>query len=138
MKNKIKYLAFIIIAGLMTFGVQSCEKYADGPYVSLRSREARIANIWKVENYKKNDNDYTSLLSDYTETFTKDGNYSYVWSAFNGNGTWALQNNDMEIKITGVDNQETTTLFILKLEEKSFWYYYMDGDDKKEFHMIQK
>jgi len=33
-------------------------------------------------------------------------------------------------------NVKTKTLTILKLEEKAFWYYYMDGTDKIEFHLI--
>lgn len=138
MKIKLKFVAVVTLIGFMTLGTQSCKKYEDGPMISLRSREARIANNWKVENYKKNDVDYTTFVTDYSEVFSKDGNYSYNWGVFAGNGTWALQNNDQEIKITGNSNQATTTLFILKLEEKTFWYYYMDGDDKKEFHMIQQ
>ncbi len=138
MKNKIKFTSLIIIIGLMTFSIQSCQKYEDGPLISLNSRAERVANTWKVDNYKVNGTDFTSVVSDYTETFTKAGNYSYQWGVFGGTGTWAFQKNDEEILITGTDNQSTQTLVIQKLEQKQFWYYIMDGDDKKEFHMIQK
>lgn len=129
---------FIVVAGLMIPTIQSCKKYPDGPAISLRSRAERVANTWKVDNYKKNGTDYTSLVSDYSETFTKAGDYSYLWGSFSGTGKWAFQNNDNEIKLNGVSNQSSQTLYILKLEEKQFWYYYMDGSDKKEFHMVQK
>lgn len=135
--NKLSVL-FIVLAGLMIPTIQSCKKYPEGPAISLRSRAERVANTWKVDNYKKNGTDYTSLVSDYSETFTKTGDYSYIWSSFSGTGTWAFQNNDAEIRLTGVSSQSSQTLYILKLEEKQFWYYYMDGNDKKEFHMIQK
>ncbi len=138
MKQDLKTATTIAIIGLLIFTAQACNKYEDGPLISLRSREERIANTWKVDNYKKNDVDYTSLVGDYTETFTKDGNYNYNWGSFAGNGTWALQNNDEEIQITGINNQSNTTIYILKLEEEVFWYYYMDGSDKEEFHMIQQ
>jgi len=137
MKNKMKLTAIIIISGLMLFGIQSCKKYEDGPMFSLSSRTQRVANKWKVDNYKVNGTDYTSLFSDYTETYTKAGAYSYQWGILSGTGTWAFQNNDAEILITGIDNQSTVTLVIQKLEEKQFWYYIMDGSDKKEYNMIQ-
>ena len=131
-------LTVLIFLGLTIFSIQGCKKYSEGPLISLKSRTERVANTWKVDNYKINGTDYTSLLTDYTETFTKEGNYSYTWEILDGSGTWVFQNNDMEIRITGTDNQSSETLIILKLEEKQFWYYYMDGNDKKEFHMIQK
>ena len=85
-----------------------------------------------------NGNDYTSLLADYTETFSKDGNYSYSWGSIAGTGTWTFENNDEEIQLTGISNQSSYRMIILKLEEKTFWYYYMDGNDRKEFHMVQR
>lgn len=120
----------------MFFGVQSCSQYPDNNGITLVSKVDRVSKTWKVENYKLNDVDYTSMLSNYTETFTKQGAYSYQWAILGGTATWAFQNKDAEIRITVVSNQESKTLFILKLEEKAFWYYYMDGNDKKVFHMI--
>jgi len=128
----------IIVMAMILPVMQSCQKYKDGPMISFNSRTERVANTWKVDNYKLNGSDYTSLVTNYTETYTKGGGYSYVWGILSGSGTWKFQNNDAEILITGTDNQSTVTLFIQKLEEKQFWYYYMDGSDKKEFHMIQQ
>lgn len=137
-KNKISFL-FILAAGMMVMTTaESCKKYPDGPALSLHSRTERVANTWKVDNYKVNGDDYTSLVTDYRETYSKDGAYSFSWGSMAGTGSWAFQNNDAEIRITGVSNQSSETLVILKLEEKEFWYYYMDGNDKKEFHMIQQ
>lgn len=135
-KKKISVL-IILLAGLMIPTLQSCKKYPDGPLISLRSRTERVANTWRVDNYKENGKDYTSLVMNYTETYSKDGNYSYSWGILSGTGKWAFQNNDKEIKLNGINNQSSQTLFILKLEEKQFWFYYMDGNDRKEFHMIQ-
>jgi len=136
MKNKTKF-AWIVVATLILGGLQSCEKYPENPMISLISRTERVANTWSVDNYKVNGTDYTSLVTGYSETFTKDGGYSYDWSALEGSGTWAFENNDEEVRITGIDNQQSRTLYIVKLEEKQFWYYYMDGSTKHEFHMIE-
>lgn len=136
MKTK-SLVAFILLLAVMTISIQSCKKYPEGPAISLRSRAERVANTWKVDNYKINGSDYTSLVSGYTEKFTKEGAYSYSWGMLDGSGTWAFQNSDKEIKLTGSDNQSSHTLIILKLEEKVFWYYYMDGNDKHELHMVE-
>jgi hypothetical protein len=137
MKNKKQFVKITLFAALMIFGFQSCQKYPDGPLISLNSRTERVANKWKIDNYKLNGSDLTSLYSNYSETFTSEGDYSYQWGIISGTGKWAFQNKDAEIKINGIDNQSSQTLFIQKLEEKVFWYYYMDGNDKKEFHLIQ-
>ena len=102
MKNKKQLIVLIIFGGLMLVGIQSCQKYTDGPLISLRSRTTRVANTWQVDNYKLNDVDYTSLVAGYTETYSKDGNYSFSWGILAGTGTWKFQNNDAEIRITGI------------------------------------
>lgn len=137
MKNVYKFSFKVMLLVLLTSTV-ACKKYEDGPLLSLRSRAERVANTWKVENYKVNGTDYTSLVANYTETYSKDGNYSYSWGVLSGSGTWKFQNKDAEIKLTGTNNQDDHVLVILKLEEKSFWYYYLDGNDRYEFHFIQK
>lgn len=138
MKNITRYFALIIFSSLIIFGNQSCKKYEDGPLISLSSRTSRVSNNWKVDNYKVNDVDLTSLAADYKETFTSDNNYSFTWGIIGGTGTWAFENKDTEIRITGTENMTSQTLYILKLEQKQFWYYIMDGNDRKEYHMIQQ
>jgi hypothetical protein len=139
MKFNFKIPTLLLLLSVSVFTCfESCNKYPDGPAFSLRTRKARVANTWKVESYHVNDANYTSLVADYVETYSKDGNYSYSWGNIAGTGTWAFQNNDSEIRLTGITNQSSYTMVILKLEEKTFWYYYMDGNDRKEFHMIQR
>ena len=135
---KTKLIIFTILIAFCTVPLfTGCKKYAEGPSLSLRSKAERVANTWKIENYKVDGTDYTSLVTDYTETFTKDGNYSYNWGLFNGSSTWSFQNDKMEIKLNGSESQTSRTLFIQKLEEKSFWYYYIDDNEKHELHLIQ-
>jgi len=136
MKNTKKLLTLVILSGLMLIGFQSCSQYPDNSGITFVSKIDRVSKAWQLDNYKVNGTDYTSLMTAYTETFTKQGTYSYQWGILGGTATWAFQNNDAEIKITEVSNVSTKTLVILKLEEKAFWYYYMDGNDKKEYHLI--
>lgn len=139
MKAKIQILIVFVLACLVLIPIlQGCKKYEDGPMFSFRSRAERVANTWKIENYKVNGSDLTSLVATYNETFTKGGSYSYDWSVLNGSGTWKFQNNDKEIKLDGTDDHSSRTLTILKLEEGSFWYSWMDGNDKYEVHLVTK
>ncbi len=131
-------LFILLLVGTMTPILQGCNKYSEGPILSVVSRTERLANIWKVENYKIDGTDYTSIVSNYTEIFSKSGAYSYDWGILGGSGTWAFQNNDMEVKLTGNDNQTSRTLYILKLEEKALWYYYTENDKRHELHLSQK
>ena len=135
-KNKKSTLLLVLTLIILSPVFESCQKYPDGPSFSLRSRKARVANTWTVENYKVNGTDFTSLVASYTETFSKDGDYSYSWGLLSGSGNWTFQNKDAEIKLNGTDEQASRTLYITKLEEKSFWYYYLDGSDKYEIHLI--
>jgi len=137
--KKLKNLSvFVILAVMMFVGIQSCSQYQDNNGITLVSKADRLSKTWKVDNYKINGVDYTSLVTSYTETYTKQGAYSYQWAILGGTGTWEFQNKDAEIRITGISNQTSRTLTILKLEETEFWYYYIDGADKKEFHFIKQ
>jgi hypothetical protein len=136
MKNLKKLIALVVVSGFMFAGFQSCSQYPDNDGITIVSKTDRVSKTWKVENYKINSTDYTSLVSGYTETFTTNGTFSFQWAIIGGTGTWKFQNSDAEIQITGENNVSSKTLFILKLEEKAFWYYYMDGSDKKEYHLV--
>lgn len=139
MKKQAKFYAIIILGlAIILPTLSSCSKYEDGPAFSLRTKSERVSNTWKVENYKINGDDLTSLVSGYYETFSKEGAYSYTWSLFSGAGKWEFQNDSKEIKLTGNDDHSSRKLYILKLEEDSFWYYFMDGSDKHEYHLITK
>jgi len=138
MKNTKSLFAIVVLAVLMLVGVQSCSQYPDNNGITLVSKVDRVPKTWKVDNYKINGVDYTSLVTAYTETYTKQGTYSYQWAILGGSGTWEFQNKDAEIRITGDSNLTSRTIFILKLEDTEFWYYYMDGADKKEFHFVRK
>lgn len=134
---KIK-IAFIPVIVLLLF-LSSCGKYEEGPGFTVRTKTHRVVNSWVIEHWFINGGEVNPLVPfDYTETYEKDGAYSYTSSAASGSGTWEFQSDKAEIKRSGVSGQSTETLVILRLKEKEFWYYYMDGNDKHEFHLKQK
>jgi hypothetical protein len=93
-----------------------------------------------VASATKNGTDITSLYvnSNYSETYTKDGTYSYTWTYGSGSGKWAFENSDKQIKRSGVSGQSSVDLTILKLKEKELWFTGTDGGDTYEFHLIPK
>ena len=136
MKSIKRLFTLILLSTATMFGFQSCSQYPDNDGITLQSKTDRLSRAWKVENYKVNEVDYTSLVAAYNETFNKTGSYSFQWAILGGTGTWEFHNNYAEIQITGVTNVTSRTLTILKLETTALWYYYMDGTDKKEYHMV--
>jgi transposase len=136
MKNRI--ITVLVACTLLL--IASCGKYEEGPSLSLRSKTARVSNTWKVEQYLYNGSDQTSnfnsLLPNYRETYDKDGNYSFTYDGNSGSGRWEFQNDKLEIKRSGVSSQPSETLVILRLKEKEFWYYILNGNDREEVHMI--
>ena len=131
-------LFFSLALGLtVTFTVLTgCKKYPEGPALSLRSRAARLENTWKVVSVTLNGQDITSQFSaiNYTETYDKEGNYSYNSALDSGSGKWEFQNDDLEIRRSGVSGQSSMDLIILKLKSNEFWYKILDGSDVYEFH----
>lgn len=115
-------------------------KYEEGPAISLRSRTARVANVWKVEKALENGTDVTSDYNNYVETYEKDGDYSINTGgtfSVTANGKWEFRSKDEEIRIydAGVADR---VIYILRLKENEFWYYYYDGSDKIEIRLKSK
>ena len=65
----------VIFASILIFGT-SCNKYEDGPKLSLRSKKARMTNTWKIITATDADDDVTAGYEGITWTFTEDGSYT--------------------------------------------------------------
>ena len=71
MKTK-KYLTVALLFAL-TLGFVSCGKYEEGPGLSLRTKKARISNVWKPVKVISNFIEDTAALSLETRVeFTRD------------------------------------------------------------------
>lgn len=138
--NMVKKIILITCVAVSVLALDSCKKYPDGPTISLRTRTARVANTWKVGSATINGKDVTSSYNNinYSETYTKDGAYSYASSLGSGSGKWAFENSDAQIKRNGVSGQSSEDMTILKLKEVEFWYSFTDNGDKYELHLVPK
>lgn len=77
--KKLKLMLLILGAAA---ALQSCKKGEDDPFLSLRSRKARVAGKWKMTSMNsKNTNSYSSYSS--VSTFSSDGS---TYSSSNTSG----------------------------------------------------
>lgn len=131
--SKITTLLLIITLGSLSTG---CGKYEDGPEFSLRSRNERIANTWRVESAMNAGNDVTSAFDQYELKLTKDGdatltaNYQLgdVTFEFATNGTWNFENSDEDLKLDFENDDADETYNILRLKEKELWLREKGGE----------
>lgn len=128
----------LIPALLVLLITASCNKYEDGPKLSLRSRKARLVNEWVVSKYIENGTDKTayfnSVAPNYTVIFEKGGNYSITISSgsssFSETGTWELsESKSFVIRYETSPNVETHSNEItrLKNDELNTKYYDVNG-----------
>jgi len=136
---KFKSTILLLFSGIViSFFIGSCTTNNEGKSekLSVRSKTQRISNRWIVENYTINNEDYTPFVKEYKEVFGETGTFSYTWGLLNGSGSWKFQNNEKEIVLFGTDPQASRTLTVLKLDEDKLWYYFMQGNDKHEIHLM--
>jgi hypothetical protein len=126
MKNK---KIWIGVAALSMLVFSACNKYDDGPGVSLRSRKERISNEWRVDKAYNGSDDVSSDFDQYNITLRKDNSttleatYSFlsVDYSYSTNGTWSFLDNDTKVRVDYENNDADNTYVILKLEEDRLW-----------------
>lgn len=142
----------IMLVGSVVLSMASCKKYEDGPLLSFRSKKERVVNSWKLDKYLNNDIDKTSELTvtNYKEIYNEDGSCKRTFNDESGDyveqsGTWAFNSDKTQINITGIGSVElsqslgtvsASSIKILRLKEKEFWYSFENGGSRHEFHLI--
>ena len=54
----------IFFSFIFAFAMFSCSKYEDGPLISLKSKKNRLLGVWKVVEFKKDNEDLTQFYQD--------------------------------------------------------------------------
>lgn len=150
-----KIRSLLILTAIIAALIAGCTKYEDGPVISLKSKTKRLTGAnWSLDKYLRNDNDETSsvLISNYTEQYKEDGSLVRSYNdtkgdAFSEIGNWAFDENKEVIDINDVSsidwsNQNSTlstsSITILRLKSKEFWYKFENGGDTHEIQLVKK
>jgi|YNPMSStandDraft_1061717.scaffolds.fasta_scaffold00167_7 hypothetical protein len=134
-----------ILVALLSIFIFACKKYEEGPMFSLRSKEERLANTWKVKQYFENGVDKTKDFLDEFKNFvmniSKNNTYtlsyddSYYDDKYSESGTWYFNTGKTSVIFIDDDNCASTWK-ILKLKEKEFWAEIIEDDMKIEIRLI--
>ncbi|HBS85418.1 MAG: hypothetical protein A2W91_16550 [Bacteroidetes bacterium GWF2_38_335] len=142
MKNLIKPILILSIVALV---FQNCGKYEEGPGFSLRSKSARIDNLWVME--KEYENGEEKELSPFNSYFFlelkkdgtgKSGNDEFKYTVSGAeltmaaseiNLVWELSENKEQIrtKYEG-DSDWEIWVDIIRLTENEMWLKYTEED----------
>lgn len=127
-----KKLSLILTLALI-IGAISCNKYENGPSVSLKSKKSRVANIWIIDEYIDADGEIEKEDDSETYEFSKDGNVTVSYDGDSEKGKWEFRNDKESIAF--IFNGDEEVYLITKLKEKEFW---IADEDKDEIHFIPK
>ena len=112
---------------------------------SLRSKKARVSNVWKVDYYSENDVDktqqYNNLYQQNQLVIEKSGAYliHYLYQGnldYTESGNWKFNDNKTAIIFyRTTPGTDTSDLRILRLKENELWL--LDGDSvRKEYRLV--
>ncbi|HBX49771.1 MAG: hypothetical protein A2275_00060 [Bacteroidetes bacterium RIFOXYA12_FULL_35_11] len=137
MKTKINILLLFAIIELI--GISSCKKYEEGPVLSLRFKNARVAGVWTYDKVTVSGNDFTSLYANEKVEFTKDGKAKWTYSsALSKDGEWKF-NDDKSKLMTKFDNVSTWIEYeIIKLRNDQLWLKKTEGNSITEYQLGSK
>ena len=120
MKKQFLFILFVFAASSAV--VTSCKKGEDDPFLSLRSRDARITAVWKLTSAESTENDDGDI---YTSNF--DGSFTTYTSPWgSGSNPYALT---IEIKKDGT-YQSTTTSGTFTETTDGRWYWLNSSKNK--------
>ena len=118
-------LKFSLLFALLFTIPTACNKYVDGPKISLLTKKSRLANSWKIQAVTVNEVDVTALFtagnSGYVLEIDKNETYK-ITGAFTDSGTWSLgeDKDDIYFKSSTPPSAEQSNR-ILRLKSKELW-----------------
>ena len=141
-----KQVKFLLSAALVIvlITVTGCQKYPEGPLVSIHTRTERVANQWKVAQAIDNGSDVTSDYNQFELNLTKKGDasltakYVVLGSTFQyvTEGKWSFVSDQSKISFDYDNNDADRVYRILKLKEDEMWL--KEDTGTVELHFVSK
>lgn len=115
----------ILFAAFLIFGT-ACNKYEDGPKLSLRTKKARMVNTWELTEYIDGDTDISANTSGTTIMLTKDGDFEVGGETKNGTvqklvGTWEFSDDKTKLILSYDGVTIPTKWTITRLKNDELW-----------------
>ncbi|MFP4367499.1 MAG: hypothetical protein ACLFQA_10435 [Bacteroidales bacterium] len=105
--------------------LSSCQKYEDGPWFSIYSKQERVTGNWYFELVREDGVDKTEEYADQRVNMSKNGDLYWVqgyydspWDTYGPGGTWKFANdkNQIEMHFTlGVTEEYTIVWDITRM-----------------------
>lgn len=141
--KKYTYLLLFFLA----FSWQSCSKYDDGPWISLRSKQNRLVNTWQYSLVLRNGVNVTDGKvpgsKNYTESsigFNDEDRFTEISTidstAAQQDGDWSFDEDKATLQLTFDDGSEARNLTILKLKNDELWLQETFGENLVEYQLI--
>lgn len=127
-----------VVAIVATVSLEGCKKYPEGPAISLRTKTARVAGTWAIDQVLYNGTASTLDYSDMSMEFTKDGKTTTTWGSLSWAGDWKFNDDKTKLLIKDTDDTEWGESEILKLKNSEMWLKDVDGSNITEWHLKAK
>ena len=118
----------LIVAGMslaLVLGGVSCNKYEDGPSISLRGKKNRVDGKWRVALATYNEVDIAGLFEGMELSYFYEGTYAIGGSngvfSYSGTGTWEFNDDKTELIETEDGSSTSTSWTITKLMHRELW-----------------
>lgn len=139
--NAIVFTGGVFLASLF---FTSCNKYEDGPGISLIPRKDRVANTWIIEKAYADNEDVTDDYRVYEIYLSNDGDAEITGEfsifgqdfAIETDGTWEFYNDENNIRFDYENDDADNEYQILRLTEDEFWVREVGGE--VELHLAEK
>lgn len=139
----------LLIAVLSLLVFASCNKYPEGPKLSLRTKKERLANSWRVTYYSENGvdktTDFNNTFVNYNIVIEKSGNYTVTYRFLNVSdyvetGTWDFISSKSSVLFnpSSPSSADDSSWELFKLKETELWAktYNSQNNITTEVHLI--
>lgn len=125
----------------------SCNRYPDGPEVSLLTAKTRLTNTWIIntayENGEEKTADFNTVFAGFTLDIKKDDNYTMSYHPFsvgdyNESGTWEFNDDKTHVIFRKANSSDVHDWRILRLKTKQLWAQFVDSSTTYEVHLVPK
>ncbi len=115
--------------------LSSCQKYPEGPILSLHSKESRVAHSWSCEKALVNTLESTPYYSNYSYTYGADKSYTENNGYNILKGTWELTTQEDSLLVKMSNNKLLHRFKILRLKNNSMWLIEDVNNSSYEWHL---